>query len=159
MPLILAALLILVTTFRHEGSHALTALLQGVELREVRLFPGIREDVGFYFGYVIRGDGGTWLIDAAPFFSALVWATAAYLILMNMSVHRRLWLPAVFVGLVSPLVDLAYNYQVGFWREGTDVSDLLASQPSVIVHLYFIFSIVLCIFLLRRVLKLRKAEA
>ena len=43
MPLVLAVLIIVVTTFRHEGSHALATLIEGVELIEVRLFPGYRE--------------------------------------------------------------------------------------------------------------------
>ena len=144
MPFLIAALLILVTTFRHEGSHALAALLQGVELIEVRLLPGVRDDVGFYFGYVIRGEGGTWLIDAAPFVTAVVWFLLAYLLLRRPSFPERFWRPAFIIGAVSPLVDLIYNYQGGFWRRGTDVADLLASLPDLVVHLYFVSAIVLC---------------
>ncbi|MEM7738138.1 MAG: M50 family metallopeptidase [Deinococcota bacterium] len=83
VPFLIALLIVVVTTFRHEGSHALAAWLQGIEVIEVRLLPGVREDMGFYFGYVIRGDGGTWLIDAAPFISAVVWFLIAYVILQN----------------------------------------------------------------------------
>ncbi|MEM6432208.1 MAG: M50 family metallopeptidase [Deinococcota bacterium] len=144
MPFLITLLIILVTTFRHEGSHALATVLQGVELIEVRLLPGVREDVGFYFGYVIRGDGGTWLIDAAPFISAVVWFLIAYIILRNRTLPNRLWLLVFLIGIVSPLVDLIYNYQGGFWREGSDVADLLVSLPDVVVHLYFGVAIALC---------------
>ena len=45
------------------------------------------------------------------------------------------------VGVVSPLADLIYNYQGGFWREGTDVWDLFQALPDPLVHLYFIIAI------------------
>lgn len=147
MPLLLALILIVVTTVRHEGAHALMAWAQGVEIKEMRLLPGVRDDVGFYFGYVIRGDGGTWLIDAAPFFAAVVWAVAAASLLGHFRLPSPAWLSAFFAGLVSPIVDLAYNYQGGLWRAGTDVHDLLQVLPDAWVHAYFMAAIALCVWL------------
>lgn len=144
MPLIIAALLIVVTTFRHEGAHALMAWLQGVEIMEMRLWPGYREDIGFYFGYVMRGEGGTWLVDAAPFWAALLWCGIAYLILRRVKLSKTSRILALVVGIVSPLVDLLYNYQGGFWREGTDVADLFLALPDPVVHVYFLCAIALC---------------
>ena len=57
-------LLVLLTTARHEGSDGLVAWAQGATIHEVRLLPGVSPDLGFYFGYVSRDDGGTWLIGA-----------------------------------------------------------------------------------------------
>lgn len=145
MPLVLAAVIIIVTTFRHEGSHALATLLEGVQLIEVRLFPGYREDVGFYFGYVMRGDGGSWLIEAAPFVVALIWFGSAFLLLRRAVLTDRAWLLALVAGVISPLIDLIYNYQGGFWREQTDVADLFKALPDVAVHLYFISAILICL--------------
>ena len=145
MPLILVILLIIVTTFRHEGSHALATLLQGVELIEVRLLPGYREDVGFYFGYVIRGDGGNWLILAAPFLTAVIWFALAFMLLRQLRMPGRWWSAVFLLGIVSPLIDLVYNYQGGFWRAGSDVARLLDSLPDPVVHLGFLTAIALCI--------------
>ncbi len=138
-------LMIWLTTARHEGSHALAALIQGVPVHEVRLLPGIHRELGFYFGYVSRGDGGTWLLDAAPFFSAMAWFIVFYFLLQRISPGSRLWLPLFFIGLVSPAVDLIYNYQGGLWREGTDVSDLFAVLPDSAVHGSFVAAIGLCL--------------
>ncbi|GAB4195767.1 MAG: hypothetical protein Tsb002_28540 [Wenzhouxiangellaceae bacterium] len=158
MPLLLIAMLILITTARHEGAHALAAWLQGVPLIEVRLWPGWSDDVGFYFGYVIRGDGGNWLIDAAPFIAALLWALLAYLILRQWPVHRRYRQAALWLGLFSPVFDLAYNYQGGFWRRGADVADLFAALPDPAVHGYFLGAIALCVFLIHHTRQLQQAD-
>ena len=149
MPLVLAVLIIVVTTFRHEGSHALATLIEGVELIEVRLFPGYREDVGFFFGYVIRGDGGSWFIDAAPFLVAAAWLGIAFMLLRRYKLSGLTRLIALAVGIISPLVDLVYNYQGGLWRDNTDAADLFAVLPNVAVHLYFVSAISLCILGLR----------
>lgn len=61
-------LLVLWTTARHEASHAVTALLDGAEIQEMRLLPGIHPDLGFYFGYVKHSGDTTWLTDAADLF-------------------------------------------------------------------------------------------
>lgn len=149
--LLVILLMIWLTTVRHESAHWIAAVLQDVEVSEVRLLPGIHPELGFYFGYVARGDGGTWLIDAAPFFAAMVWFTAAWLLLRRLEPDSKLRLPVLFIGCVSPLIDLAYNYQGGFWREGTDVHDLFEALPDVLVHGYFLLAMGLCVIGLRAV--------
>jgi hypothetical protein len=138
-------LAILISTVRHEGSHALAAWSQGVPLYEVRLFPGMHPELGFYFGYVSRGDGGTWLIDAAPFFAAVAWFILAFLVLRRVRRKSPAWLPLFVVGAISPLVDLIYNYQGGLWRQGTDVSDLFQALPDPLVHGFFVAATTICL--------------
>ncbi len=69
--------------------------------------------------------------------------TAHWLALRRIPRTSRLWLPLFLVGAVSPLIDLAYNYQGGFWRVGTDVHDLFLALPDLIVHGFFLVTIVL----------------
>ena len=65
--LALISALVLWTTARHEGSHALAALYEGFEIQEIRLLPGMHKELGFYFGYVEHSGEVTWLTGAAPF--------------------------------------------------------------------------------------------
>ena len=58
------------------------------------------------------------------------------------------WLPLLFVGALSPLVDLIYNYQGGLWREGTDVHDLFLALPDGFVHGFFVLAITVVFYLL-----------
>lgn len=144
-PLLAIVSLVLVTTVRHEGSHALAAWLSGVEIYEVRLLPGVHPELGFYFGYVSRGDGGGWVIDAAPFGAAMLWFGLGIALMRRLQRTSRWWFPAVAVAVLSPLVDLVYNYQGGLWRGGTDVADLFAALPNSLVHVYFLTSIAACV--------------
>lgn len=135
--------MIWLTIARHEGAHALAAWLQGVPINRVRLIPGYDEELGFYFGFVSRGDGGTWLIDAAPFIAALIWSAAFYFILRRLGRQSSWWMPLFLIGMISPIADIIYNYQGGFWREGTDVWDLFQALPDAVVHVGFLACILL----------------
>jgi hypothetical protein len=150
---ILILLMIWLTTVRHESAHWLAAVVQGVEIREVRLIPGVHPELGFYFGYVARGDGGNWMIDAAPYVAAMAWFLVAWLLLRRIERGGSAWRPLFLIGGVSPLIDLAYNYQGGLWREGTDVHDLLVALPDGGVHAAFLTSMLLCALVLRSLLR------
>lgn len=142
MLLFLILLTIIITTARHEGAHALAAWLQGVPINELKLLPGIHPELGFYFGYVSRGDGGNWMIDAAPYAAAVLWFAFFSVIYRSTSRNSKWRVPLFAVGIVSPIADLAYNYQGGLWREGTDVWDLFQALPSVAVHAAYLLAIV-----------------
>jgi hypothetical protein len=88
--------LVPVTTARHEGALALAALWQGVPVRSVRLFPGLDPEPGFYFGYVSRGDGGTWMIDAVPFAAVLIWFAVVFPVLRTLSRRPLARMPLFF---------------------------------------------------------------
>lgn len=144
MRFIIIIAFILWTTSRHEGSHALMAYLEGAEILELKLLPGIHEELGFYFGYVKHSGDTTWLTESAPFFSDLILVFITSLIL-TFKRPARFYNEILLFGFGSPIVDLIYNYQGGLWRSGTDVSDLLELLPKSLVHASFILAIVLSI--------------
>lgn len=133
---------ILWTTIRHEGSHALVAYTEGAEILELKLLPGIHKELGFYFGYVKHSGDTSWLTEAAPFFSdtLCILISLYFIIKLRLKIQYRY---LIVFGIISPVVDLIYNYQGGFWREGSDVNDLFNLLPNWIVHIYFILSILL----------------
>lgn len=125
------------TIARHEGSHALMAHLEGANIEELKLIPGIHEELGFYFGYVEYSKDTSWLTEAAPYFADILILALTFTILF--------WKPEIkfykiilYFGFLSPIINLVYNYQGGFWREGNDFYDLLNLLPKVVVHLTFI---------------------
>ncbi|MBT8315367.1 MAG: hypothetical protein KJP26_12980 [Maribacter sp.] len=131
---------ILWTTARHEASHALMAYLEGSKIEELKLLPGIHDELGFYFGYVRHSGDTTWLTESAPFFSDILIIMVTTILLLKINIkkyHREI----LFFGFVSPIVDLVYNYQGGLWRTGTDVSDMLNQLPKWTVHSAFILTI------------------
>ncbi|OEK01328.1 hypothetical protein BFP97_07275 [Roseivirga sp. 4D4] len=148
-------LLIIWTTARHEGSHALAAYILGADIQELKLLPGIHAELGFYFGYVIHTGVESWLIDAAPFFIDGMLMLLALAWLSNKKTHKHFRIILLF-GVVSPMADMAYNYQGGFWRNGTDVWDLLEALPDLPVHLYFVITMTLGYVTARKLLQSRR---
>lgn len=148
--LLIIILAILATTVRHEGAHALVTWLQGVPIKEMKLLPGIHPELGFYFGYVARGDGGNWMIDAAPLAAALLWFLMFCAIYQRTVRHSKWRRPLFLIGIVSPIADIVYNYQGGLWRQGSDVWDLLQALPTWAVHSVYLVTIFLMISHARR---------
>lgn len=144
MFLVVIAVMIQLTIIRHEGSHALVAWLEGASVLEVRLIPGLHPELGFYFGYVAR-NGGSWITDAAPWLAALLWFAAGWWLLHKWQPKTRWFTPLFLWLLISPTVDLAYNYLGGFVREGSDVSDLFLALPDGWVHLAYWGALIICI--------------
>ncbi len=147
MRLLVVILFILWTIARHEGSHALVAYWEGAEIRELRLFPGFDNELGFYFGYVKYSGDTTWLTECAPYFSDVLLIALTGAILLK-SVGKKFYNELLVFGLISPIVDLVYNYQGGLWRTGTDVSDLLNLLPNLLVHFSFILVITSAVLML-----------
>ena len=156
MPLIAILLMIWLTVVRHEGAHAFAAWLEGVPVHRIRLLPGYDAELGFYFGYVSRAEGGSWLIDAAPFVAAVIWFLAGYILLRRLPRSSRWWVPIFFIAAVSPLADLVYNYQGGLWREQTDVWDLFRVLPAWLVHGFYLGAILMGVL---GIVRLRSARA
>lgn len=140
MRIVIVIVFILWTTARHEGSHALMAYLEGSKIEDLRLLPGIHDELGFYFGYVKHSGETTWLTECAPFFSDLLVLFLTTIILLKIRV-KKYYREILFLGFISPIVDLVYNYQGGLWRSGTDVSDILTLLPNWAVHLSFILTV------------------
>ncbi len=62
---------ILWTTARDEGSRALAAWIEGTEILEMDLVPGIHPEAGVYIGYVIYAGDTSWLARAAHYLANL----------------------------------------------------------------------------------------
>ena len=157
LTVLLVTLTVLWTSARHEASHALAVWLQGGVIEDMALLPGIHPEAGFYFGYVIHTGNTTWLVDATPYLEDLA-LLLSILLLTRMQLDWGRYRTAVlYFGVISPLVNLIYGYQGGFWRPATDVADLFAVLPAPLVHLYFVAAIGLAIYLLRWLRRIRHA--
>lgn len=130
-------------TLRHEGSHALVALIQGARIQNFVFLPSISQDRGLLWGYVSWEGQTTWLATAAPYLVDLL----TYLVFFAICYYARnlrrwLWLNLVIVGMISPLVNSLYNYLRGFSNPFSDIARLLAILPQPVVHLYFAVTLV-----------------
>jgi hypothetical protein len=126
----------IIGTTRHEGSHALVALLEGARVTEFVFWPSFTK-YGFYWGYVrITGSTG-WVFLAAPYLVDLITFAIFFCVCMWLLIRRKwIWLNLVIIGLISPLANSLYNY-LGSPGPNTDVGKLLEVLPSVVVHGYF----------------------
>jgi hypothetical protein len=124
----------IIGTLRHEASHGLVVLLQGGEITQFRFVPSEG-----YWGYIsFRGATPTYLIDAAPYLvDALTFLVFFLICMLVVFKWRWLWINLIAFGIVSPLVNSAYNYWVGVRTSQHDVGDLMAAISPTIVHAYF----------------------
>lgn len=124
-------------TARHELAHAAMAGLQGATLTRIQLIPSIHPDHGLLWGHV-KWTGGAvdWLTTAAPYFGDILLAALCVpLCLRLQGLPRWLWLNLFILGTLSPLADVAYNYQKVFTRRDGDMNRLMAEFPPGLVHL------------------------
>jgi len=127
----------IIGTIRHEGSHALAAMAEGVDIKEFVFWPSFREG-DFSFGYVSWQGSTTWFTTAAPYFCDLITFFVALLaILVAMPKRRWLWFNILLIGMLSPLVNSVANYGGGLTGSLNDVGELLRSLDPIAVHLYF----------------------
>jgi hypothetical protein len=153
-------------TLRHEGAHALAIMAQGGTIDKFVFWP----TEGGYWGYVswsgaYTSPAGEVAIDAAPYLvdalTFLVFFTVCMLVLFK---WRWLWINLIAIGIVSPLVNSAYNYNFG--RSGAnDVGDLLSQLSPIVVHTYFWMTLaayligLILVFTYSRMARLTKATA
>ena len=126
----------LIGTLRHEASHALAALLEGAKVTEFVFWP-----TRGYWGYVNWEGPVTSATIGAPYVCDLMTFCFFFVLCMAARFERRwVWLNAVAVGMISPLVNSIYNYWGGL-RGPNDVGKLLENLPPIFVHAYFWFTI------------------
>jgi hypothetical protein len=129
----------IVGTLRHEGGHALAILAQGGTVDEFVFWP----TEGGYWGYVSwqgasTSPAGEIAIDAAPYLvDALTFLPFFAICMLVVFKWRWLWINLIAIGIVSPLVNSAYNYRAGLRTGQHDVGNLMAAIPPTIVHAYF----------------------
>ena len=132
----------IIGTIRHEGSHALAAMTEGVEVTNFVFWPSF-DLGGFQWGYAGWTGSTTWFTTAAPYFCYLITCFVALLVILELRPRRRwLWANILILGVVSPLVNSAYNYSGGLRGSYNDVGVLLHDLNPVAVHLYFAITLV-----------------
>ena len=140
---------------RHEASHALAAMAMGGRVVEFSLLP-TKES----FGHVrISGGRHEWVWVAAPYLCDLIVFAIGYIwIFRNLNTRRWLFNNVLAVMLVSPLVDLAFNYRGTFRHtfslpQGSSDAAFLAYEfGGLAVHAAFIAALLICAMGLARVL-------
>lgn len=133
----------IIGTIRHEGSHALAALVEGVKVTEFAFLPSFHPQNGFLWGFVSFQDNTTWFTLAAPYLVDLVTYVVFFAICLTVrSAPHWVWVMLFVIGLVSPLVDSLYNYLGGFFRPQNDVAVLYSVLPHWLVHSYFLTTMV-----------------
>ena len=126
----------IIGTLRHEASHALAALLEGARITEFVFWP-----TRGYWGYVIWEGPVTSATIGAPYVCDLMTFGLFFVLCMAARFERRwVWLNAVVLGMISPLINSVYNYWGGL-RGPNDVGKLLESLSPGFVHAYFWFTI------------------
>jgi hypothetical protein len=128
----------IIGTFRHEASHALAAMAEGADIKKFVFWPNF--DLGrFQWGYASWKGSTTWFTIAAPYFCDLLIFFVALLVILEARPRRRwLWLNILIIGMLSSLVNSAYNYSCGLaGHSSSDVGKLLCDLNPVAVHLYF----------------------
>lgn len=133
-------LYLLIGTARHELSHAAAAHLQGARITHIRLFPSIDPEIGLIWGRVGHEGGNvTWVTTAAPyFFDVATFAVFLFICMWAPRMPRWLWINCFIIGLVSPLVDVVYNYQKVFWSPHGDVPRLAMHFSPMLIHAVFL---------------------
>ena len=109
---------LLILILRHEGSHALSAVLyEGAELTAFELLPGI-SDQGAFVRPHIRASGATSSVTAfAPYLADVVtFAIFFPVCLLVVRLPKWLWLNLAVVGVLSPFLNSLSNYVVGLYR-------------------------------------------
>jgi hypothetical protein len=134
----------LIGTARHELSHAAVAAWQGARITQIQIFPSFRPQ-GFFWGYVTWTGGQTnALVTAAPYLCDLA-VFLAFLPLCTLATRapRWLWINAFIIGIVSPLIDTAFNYSKLFRCGAGDVNEFASRFPPVAIHWLFVATLVL----------------
>jgi hypothetical protein len=133
----------IIGTIRHEGSHAIAAMAEGAKVTKFVFWPNF-DLGGLQWGYASWVGSTTWFTIAAPYFCDLITFFIALLIILEVRPrHRWLWVNILIIGVVSPLVNSAYNYSGGLRGSFNDVGVLLSDLNPIAVHLYFAVTLVL----------------
>ena len=119
------------------------AWLEGRTIHKFVFWPTVNEWGRLRWGYVELSAPTTWLTTAAPYFADLFTFGLFFWLCLRLRFPRRwLWLNAVIIGLISPLLNSGYNYGRGFVAI-SDVGRLLQILPPFVVHAYLVLTIAL----------------
>lgn len=127
-------------TFRHEGAHALVAILSGAEVTKFVFWPSMPNGL-FYWGYVmVVGPTGV-LFSAAPYLLDLITYFFFFPLCMLVLFKRKwIWINLVVISLISPFANSLYNYR-GRLSSLNDVFKMFQALPDGLVQGYFLFTL------------------
>lgn len=127
----------IIGTIRHEGAHALIAILEGKEVAKFVFWPSMYQDQ-FYWGYVIYDGSASLLSSSAPYLLDLI-TFLFFLPLCAVVFFKRkwIWINLIAIGLISPFANSLYNYRGGL-TSLNDVGKMFRALPDLLVHSYFI---------------------
>lgn len=131
-----------IDTVRHEGSHALVALGEGAKINRFVVLPSI---IGgqFSWGHVSLSSPTNWGVLAAPYLCDLfTFLLCFFLSTRFLFKSHWVWMNVLILGLVSPLFNSSEGYLFAFLSPGSDIAQLLHDLPPLVVHAYFILTIV-----------------
>jgi hypothetical protein len=131
----------IIGTARHEGSHALFAILEGAKIEQFVILPSV---VGghFLWGYVQWSGHTDWVPVAAPYLCDLLTYLVFFFICARIPFRSHwVWVNFIILGLVSPLINSTYQYIGSFTVPTSDVAQLLSELPKVAVHSYFVVTL------------------
>jgi hypothetical protein len=127
-------------TFRHESGHAIAAILFGGRIKEFVFLP-----TKGYWGYVSWVGPHNLLTAGAPYLLDLLTFLIFFSVCMRLRFRRRwVWLNLVILGVLSPLINSAYNCHQDPDRVN-DVTVLLRDGNAIMVTAYFILTLSLYI--------------
>lgn len=130
-------------TMRHEGSHALVALLEGAKIEQFAVLPSFLQGQ-IAWGYVSWYGRTDWVPLAAPYLCDLLTYLLVFLMCTRLPMRRHwIWINLIILGLISPLVNSSYEYLIAFLRSWSDIAQLLHELPPLIVHVYFVTTLLL----------------
>ncbi len=129
-------------TFRHEGAHALVAIIRGGEVSKFVFWPSLYNG-DFYWGYVIFDGPKGLLSSAAPYLLDLITFCFFFPLCLFVLFKRKwIWLNLAVIGLVSPLANSFYNYRGGL-SSLNDVGKMFRDLSDILVHGYFFSTLVI----------------
>lgn len=139
-------LYVVISATRHEGAHALVIWLLGGEVIHLVVWPSVNNELGhFAFGYVIWSGAVHWLVSAAPYIGDLLTFTIFSWLIWRFRLKRWVFINFWIIGIVSPLANSLFNYHGGVLWGGNDIGRLLEELPALMVHIYFVFTLLLYI--------------
>lgn len=131
-------------TARHEASHAAVAMLQGARITEMAVLPSHRPERGWLWGYVrFQGGQTDWAVSAAPYACDIIWfALFAWILVRFRRMPAWLWANCLILGILSPWLDIAYNFAKAYLGVKGDVYHLMSALGTLPVQAAFIFVLV-----------------
>ena len=132
----------IIGTFRHEGAHALVAILEGREISKFVFWPSTYNGQ-FYWGYVVYEGATSLLSSAAPYILDLI-TFVFFLPLCALFLFKRkwIWINLIAIGLISPFANSLYNYK-GRLSSLNDVWKMFQDLPDMLVHGYFLITLLI----------------